>query len=77
MFPALFARWFLKHSAEFQEKGVKFVHDAPYVLAHLAGLGAEDMFIDWGTMSGWGLAIKWKKNAGQKNSLPFWASRNP
>lgn len=58
MFPALFARWFLKHSAEFQERGVKFVHDAPYVLAHLAGLKAEDMFIDWGTMSGWGLGYK-------------------
>ena len=58
MFPALFARWFLKNSKEFREKGVKFVHDAPYVLAHLAGLGAEDMFIDWGTMSGWGLGYK-------------------
>lgn len=58
MFPALFARWFLKNSAEFQERGVKFVHDAPYVLAHLAGLKAEEMFIDWGTMSGWGLGYK-------------------
>lgn len=58
MFPALFARWFLKNSAEFQEQGVKFVHDAPYVLAHLAGLKAEEMFIDWGTMSGWGLGYK-------------------
>ena len=58
MFPAMFARWFLKNSREFQEKGVKFVHDAPYVLAHLAGLQAEDMFIDWGTMSGWGLGYK-------------------
>lgn len=58
MFPALFARWFLKNSAEFQERGVKFVHDAPYVLAHLAGLKAEEMFIDWGAMSGWGLGYK-------------------
>lgn len=55
MFPALFARWFIKNSREFQERGVKFIHDAPYVLAHLAGLKAKDMFIDWGTMSGWGL----------------------
>lgn len=58
MFPAMFARWFLKNSEEFQERGVKFIHDAPYVLAHLAGLKAEDMFIDWGTMSGWGLGYK-------------------
>lgn len=58
MFPAMFARWFLKNVDGFREKGVKFVHDAPYVLAHLAGLRAEDMFIDWGTMSGWGLGYK-------------------
>lgn len=58
MFPALFARWFLKNSEAFQERGVRFVHNAPYVLAHLAGLKAEDMFIDWGTMSGWGLGYK-------------------
>ncbi len=69
MFPALFARWFLKHSAEFQEKGVKFVHDAPYVLAHLAGLGAEDMFIDWGTMSGWGLGYKVEEKCWSKEQL--------
>ena len=58
MFPALFARWFLKNSEDFRERGVKFVHDAPYVLAHLAGLTAKDMFIDWGTMSGWGMGYK-------------------
>ncbi|MDO5549197.1 MAG: FGGY-family carbohydrate kinase [Eubacteriales bacterium] len=55
MFPAMFARWFLKNSPEFRSRGVKFVHNAPYVLAHLAGLRADDMFIDWGAMSGWGL----------------------
>ncbi len=58
MFPALFARWFLKNSKAFQERGVKFVHDAPYILMHLAGLKGEDAFIDWGTMSGWGLGYK-------------------
>lgn len=58
MFPALFARWFLKNSRSFQEKGAKLIHNAPYVLAHLAGLKAEDMFVDWGTMSGWGLGYK-------------------
>lgn len=69
MFPALFARWFLKNSPEFQEKGVKFVHDAPYVLAHLAGLKAEDMFIDWGTMSGWGLGYKVEEKCWSKEQL--------
>lgn len=69
MFPALFARWFLKHSKAFQEKGVKFVHDAPYILAHLAGLGAEDMFIDWGTMSGWGLGYKVEEKCWSKEQL--------
>lgn len=55
MFPAMFARWFLKHVPAFAAKGVKFVHNCPYVLLHLAGLGGNDAFIDWGTLSGWGL----------------------
>lgn len=58
MFPALFARWFLANVPGFAEKGAKFVHNAPYVLAHLAGLSAEDMFVDWGAMSGWGLGYQ-------------------
>lgn len=58
MFPAMFARWFLKNSEAFREKGVKFVHNAPYVLMHLAGLKGRDAFIDWGAMSGWGLGYK-------------------
>jgi len=55
MFPALFARWFLKHSEAFRRKGRKFVHNAPYILMHIAGLKADDAFIDWGALSGWGL----------------------
>ena len=55
MFPAMFARWFLKNHEAFQKEGVKFVHNAPYILMHLAGLKGEDAFIDWGAMSGWGL----------------------
>ena len=55
MFPAMFARWFLRHVPEFRERGVKFVHNCPYILMHLAGLKGEDAFIDWGAMSGWGL----------------------
>ena len=55
MFPAMFARWFIKNIPAFAEKGVKFVHNCPYVLMHLAGLKGKDAFIDWGTMSGWGL----------------------
>ena len=55
MFPAMFARWFMKNVPAWQEKGVKFVHNCPYVLMHLAGLKGEDAFIDWGAMSGWGL----------------------
>lgn len=55
MFPAMFARWMLKHCNKFLEEGKKFVHNAPYILANLAGLSAKDAFIDWGTMSGWGL----------------------
>ncbi|MFR1025432.1 MAG: hypothetical protein ACLSE8_02990 [Parasutterella sp.] len=55
MFPAMFARWFLKNNTKFQQQGVKFMHNAPYILSHLAGLKGKDAFIDWGAMSGWGL----------------------
>lgn len=55
MFPSLFAGWFLDNIPGFREKGAKFVHNAPYVLMHLAGLSADEAFIDQGAMSGWGL----------------------
>ena len=69
MFPAMFARWFLKNIEGFKENGAKFIHDAPYVLAHLAGLSAKDMFIDWGTMSGWGLGYKVEEKCWSKEQL--------
>lgn len=58
MFPALHARWLLANNKNFQERGKKFVHNAPYILMNLAGLGSSDAFIDWGTMSGWGLGYR-------------------
>lgn len=66
MFPAMFARWLLRHWDGFSENGKKFVHNAPYILANLSGLSAKDAFIDWGSMSGWGLGYhviekKWSK----------------
>lgn len=69
MFPAMFARWFLKNIEDFKENGAKFIHDAPYVLAHLAGLSAKDMFVDWGTMSGWGLGYKVEEKCWSKEQL--------
>lgn len=58
MFPALHARWILANNKEFQKRGKKFVHNAPYILMNLAGLESEDAFVDWGTMSGWGLGYR-------------------
>ncbi|MFA6850894.1 MAG: FGGY family carbohydrate kinase [Selenomonadaceae bacterium] len=55
MFPAMHARWLLTHHEGFQQHGTKFVHNAPYILMNLAGLASSDAFIDWGTLSGWGL----------------------
>lgn len=55
MFPAMFARWFIKNVPAFHDNGVKFTHNCPYIMMHLAGLRGQDAFIDWGTMSGWGL----------------------
>lgn len=63
MFPALHARWLLKHNKNFQQAGAKFVHNAAYILMQMAGLKAEQAFIDWGSMSGWGLGYDvYKKN---------------
>jgi Sugar (pentulose and hexulose) kinases len=58
MFPALHARWLLANNKDFQDRGKKFVHNAPYILMNLAGLDSRDAFIDWGTMSGWGLGYR-------------------
>lgn len=69
MFPALFARWFLNNSPEFQKKGKKFLHNAPYILSHLAGCKAEDAFIDWGTLSGWGLGYHVEKKEWSEEQL--------
>ena len=71
MFPAMFARWFLRESPEFRERGVKFVHNAPFVLMNLAGLKGEDAFIDWGAMSGWGLGydVRAKRWSGEQLSI--------
>lgn len=55
MFPAMFARWFNRNIPGFEEDGKKFIHNAPYILMHLAGLKARDAFVDQGAMSGWGL----------------------
>lgn len=76
MFPAIIAEWFLDNIPEVREKGVKFVHNAPYVLMHLAGLGAMDAFIDQGTMSGWGLGYsvtdkKWSEEQLSMLGIPL------
>ncbi len=67
MFPALIARWLLNNNENFKKSGKKFMHNAPYILSHLAGLKAEDAFIDWGAMSGWGLGFNvYKKEWSEK-----------
>ena len=52
------------------------MHNAPYILANFAGLSAEDAFIDWGTMSGWGLGYrvtekKWSKEQLEILGIPM------
>lgn len=69
LFPAMFARWFIANSETFRKRGVKFMHNAPYILSHLAGLKAKDAFIDWGTMSGWGLGYQVEKKCWSEKQL--------
>lgn len=65
MFPALTARWFQNHGYECD----KYVHNAPYILMHLAGLGADEAFVDQGAMSGWGLGYDVTKKAWSDEQL--------
>lgn len=58
MFPALHARWMLANNKDFNERGKKFIHNAPYILLNLAGLDSSNAFVDWGAMSGWGLGYR-------------------
>ena len=51
--PPLILRWFLNHYEGFREKAVKVVNNGPFVLGTLAGLRADEAFLDWATMSGW------------------------
>ena len=69
MFPAMFARWFNANIPDFEKKAKKYVHNAPYILMHLAGLRAEDAFIDQGTMSGWGLGYDVMKKRWSQEQL--------
>jgi xylulokinase len=69
MFPAMFARWFLKNSEAFRQHGVKFMHNCPYILLHLAGLKGKEAFIDWGAMSGWGLGYNVMKKEWSQEQL--------
>ncbi len=68
MFPAMIARWMLKNT-DFSISGSKFVHNAPYILMNLAGLSPKDAFIDWGTMSGWGLGYNVYKKTWSEEQL--------
>lgn len=71
MFAAMFARYFLKNDQNFRQKGIKFVHNAPYILMHLAGLKAQDAFVDQGTMSGWGMGYHVIEKKWSKEQLDF------
>lgn len=52
-YPPVITRWLLQHHDEFKRRGAKVLNNGPYVLSRLAGLKADDAFIDWATLSGW------------------------
>ncbi len=51
--PPCIAKWMLNNYEIVHTKGKKFMHNGPFVLSRLAGLKAEDAFIDHATLSGW------------------------
>jgi xylulokinase len=50
--PPMILRWFIKNDNGFK-KAVKVVNNGPFVLGKLAGLKADQAFLDWATLSGW------------------------
>ncbi len=69
MFPALIAGWLRRNHAEFQKRGVAFVHNAPYILMKLAGAAGTDAWIDWGTLSGWGFGYDLRTKEWDRDAL--------
>ena len=55
--PPCIAKWMLNNYEIVHTKGKKFMHNGPFVLSRLAGLKAEDAFIDHATLSGWLLGL--------------------
>lgn len=74
--PPMILRWFLNSYAGFRERAVKVVNNGPFVLGTLAGLSAEDAFLDWATMSGWLIGYDatkhdWSKRQIEALGIPF------
>ncbi len=74
--PPMILRWLLKEYSGFRENAVKVVNNGPFVLGTLAGLTADEAFLDWATMSGWLIgydAIKrnWSQKQMQALGIPF------
>lgn len=59
--PPIMAMWMIKNNEEFKKNGKKILNNGPYVLANLAGLKADDAFIDYATLGGWIIGYDAKK----------------
>jgi xylulokinase len=59
--PPIILNWFLNNYDGFSANAVKVVNNGPFVLGKLAGLKAEDAFLDHATMSGWLIGYDAKK----------------
>ncbi len=74
--PPMILRWFLKEYSGFRNKAAKVVNNGPFVLGTLAGLKADEAFLDWATMSGWLIGFdamkrKWSQRQMQALGIPF------
>ncbi|HHU31472.1 MAG TPA: carbohydrate kinase [Clostridia bacterium] len=74
--PPVITMWLLKNHEEFKKRGVKVMNNGPYVLSRLAGLKAEEMYIDWSTLSGWLIGFKavektWSKKQMDMFGIPM------
>lgn len=74
--PPMILRWFLNHYTGFRDRAVKVLNNGPFVLGALAGLKADEAFLDWATMSGWLIGYnvherKWSKRQMDALDIPM------
>ncbi|MDO5718444.1 MAG: FGGY family carbohydrate kinase [Tissierellia bacterium] len=74
--PPIISMWLIKNNEEFKNRGAKILNNGPYVLSRLAGLKADEAFIDHATLGGWIIGYeaekkKWSERQMEMLGIPM------